>query len=171
MPAIGHVKIALATNSLTHVDASFIGSRQIVFYDVSRTGREFLDVVRFGSPQHASNPTSEISARPGMGRNGGACCMMSDPTDGEGTDRLGERVEAMRGTSILFCSILNDLAAVRLRDVGVFPVKMEQRRDIDSVIDALQQMMNAQPYPPLWLRRAQGYHRTIAPNDEPAEVL
>lgn len=32
----------------------------------------------------------------------------------------------------MFCVGLNDLAAVRIRDAGVFPVKMEASREIDS---------------------------------------
>ena len=156
MSAIGHVKIALASNSLTHVDSSFVSARQIVFYDVSYDQREFLEMVRFAKPRPAGDvgavPSSEPAAlRPGAGRNGGCC--FADLT--EGSDRLAGRVEAMQGCAILFCKELNDLAAVRLRDIGVFPVKLEQRCEIDITIDALQNMMNARP--PLWLRKALGY--------------
>ncbi len=156
MSAIGHVKIALATNNLTHVDISFISAKQIVFYDVTYDQREFLEMVRFAKPRPVGDvgvvPASEPAApRPGKGRNGGCC--FADIT--EGSDRLTGRVEAMQGCAILFCKELNDLAAVRLSDIGVFPVKLEQRCEIDIVIDALQKMMNARP--PLWLRKALGY--------------
>lgn len=156
MSAIGHVKIALATNSLTHVDTSFISAKQIVFYDVTYDQREFLEMVRFAKPRPATEtgtalPAESAAPRPGFGRNGGCC--FADLT--EGSDRLAGRVEAMRGCAVLFCKELNDLAAVRLRDVGVFPVKLERRCEIDIAIDALQKMMNA--HPPLWLRKALGY--------------
>ncbi len=156
MSAIGHVKIALATNSLTHVDTSFVSAKQIVFYDVTYDQREFLEMVRFAKPRPAGDasaapPAEPTAPRPGKGRNGGCC--FADIT--EGSDRLAGRVEAMQGCAILFCKELNDLAAVRLRDIGVFPVKLEQGCEIDIAIDALQKMMNARP--PLWLRKALGY--------------
>ncbi len=156
MSAIGHVKIALATNSLTHVDISFISARQIVFYDVTYDQHEFLEMVRFAKPHPTSDgstapPSEPVAPRPGKGRNGGCC--FADLT--EGSDRLAGRVEALQGCAILFCKELNDLAAVRLRDIGVFPVKLEQRCEIDVVIDALQNTMNT--HPPLWLRKALGY--------------
>ncbi len=162
MSAIGHVKIALATNSLTHVDTSFTFARQIVFYDVSYDTREFLDMVRLASPrppqEGSADAESDANAetskpRPGSGRNGGCCFAEAGLT--EGSDRLAARVDAVRGCAILFCKGLNDLAAVRLHEAGVFPLKIEQRRDIDTVIDALQRTMNT--HPPLWLRKALGY--------------
>lgn len=158
MSAIGHVKIALTTNNLTHVDTSFTSARQIVFYDVTYDQREFLEMVRFAKPRPANAadtapPAESATPRPGAGRNGGCC--FADAGLTEGSDRLAGRVEAMQGCAILFCKELNDLAAVRLRDVGVFPVKLEQRCEIDIAIDALQNTMNARP--PLWLRKALGY--------------
>lgn len=156
MSAIGHIKIAFSSNNLTHVDTSFVSARQILFYDVTYDRREFLEVVRFAKPYPTSDgstasPSEPATSRPGKGRNGGCC--FADLT--EGSDRLARRVEALQGCAILFCNELNDLAAVRLRDAGVFPVKLEQRCEIDVVIDALQSMMSARP--PLWLRKALGY--------------
>ena len=158
MSTIGHVKIALASNSLTHVDTSFTYARQLLFYDVSYDTREFLEVARFAAPRPAPDASATAAPaqgapRPGTGRNGGCC--FADAGLTAGADQLSARVAAMQGCAILFCKELNDLAAVRLRDVGVFPVKLEQRRDIDAVIDALQRTMNN--HPPLWLRKALGY--------------
>lgn len=176
MTAIGHVKIALATNSLTHVDTSFTFAKHIVFYDVSYDTREFLDTVRLAAPRspqntdtdadddsktatEASTATESSTAaeagkpRPGSGRNGGCC--FAEAALAEGSDRLAAQVDVVRGCAILFCKELNDLAAVRLHEAGIFPIKIEQRRDIDNVIDALQKTMNHNP--PLWLRKALGY--------------
>lgn len=170
MTAIGHVKIALATNSLTHVDTSFTFAKHIVFYDVSYDTREFLDTVRLAAPRSPQNTDTDADAdsktaaesgasaeaskpRPGSGRNGGCC--FAEAALAEGSDRLAAQVDVVRGCAILFCKELNDLAAVRLHEAGIFPIKIEQRRDIDNVIDALQKTMNHNP--PLWLRKALGY--------------
>ena len=162
MTAIGHVKIALATNSLTHVDTSFTFAKHIVFYDVSYDTREFLDTVRLAAPRPPQNADADADSstaadagkpRPGSGRNGGCC--FAEAALAEGSDRLAAQVDVVRGCAILFCKELNDLAAVRLHEAGIFPIKIEQRRDIDTVIDALQKTMNHNP--PLWLRKALGY--------------
>lgn len=143
MPAVGHLKIAIATNSLTRVDVAFALSKQILFYDVTYDTAEFLDSARFAGG----------GAGKGRGRNGGDCWMMD--TESTGGDRLTPRVEAVKGCQVLFAKSLGDLAAVRLHDHKVFPVKLENARDIDEVIAALQKMMNS-PHPPLWLRKALG---------------
>lgn len=150
---IGHIKVALCTNNLTHVDANFSFARQLVIYDVSYDEITFLDVGKFASAERRSRAARQAEQQPpGSGRNGG-CCMAA--LGGSEVDQLPARVAAVEGCSVLFSFMLNDLAAVRLRDAHVFPVKLESPREIDQVLGSLQWMMNHNP--PLWLRRALGY--------------
>lgn len=140
-----HLRIAVTTNSLIQVDAAFALAKQVVFYDVSRDASEFVDVVHF-----------RRGAKKGVGGGRGGAdgrCVMDDMDDDDGTGRdpLVERVEACDGCSVLFTLGLSDLAAVRLHNRKVFPVKSERVRAIDEVIANLQRMMNSTP--PLWLRR------------------
>jgi len=142
---VPHLRIAVATNSLVKVDANFAVAKQVVLYDVARDASEFVDVVPFGR-----------GARKGLGGGQGAAdgrCVMDemDDDDGAGGDPLVERVGALEGCSVLFALGLSDLAAVRVHNQRVFPVKSERVRDIDEVIANLQRMMNG--VPPLWLRR------------------
>jgi hypothetical protein len=140
-----HLRIAVATNSLIQVDANFAAARQVVFYDVARDRSEFVDVVHF-----TRNGKKGLGG--GQGTATGGCVMDDmDDDDGTGRDPLVERVEALEGCSVLFALGLSDLAAVRLHNLRVFPVKSERVRDIDDVIANLQRMMNETP--PLWLRR------------------
>lgn len=150
MPEIGHLKIAVASNSLTRVDVAFALAKQILFYDVSYDSAEFLDSVRFagGGAGQGKGPGQ------GRGKNGGDCWMMDTETNG--SDRLTPRVDATKGSQVLFAKGLSDLAAVKLHDNKVFPIKLEHVKDIDEVITALQKMMNS-AHPPLWLRKALGY--------------
>jgi len=140
-----HLRIALTTNNLLQVDANFAAARQMVIYDVARDSSAFVDVVNF-----------QRGAKKGLGGGQGGAdgrCVMDDMGDDDGTghDPLVERVEALKGASVLFTLGLSDLAAVRVHNLRVFPVKNECVREIDDVVAQLQRLMNGSP--PLWLRR------------------
>lgn len=140
-----HLRIALTTNNLLQVDANFAAARQMVIYDVARDSSAFVDVVNF-----------RRGAKKGLGGGQGGAdgrCVMDDMGDDDGTghDPLVERVEALKGASVLFTLSLSDLAAVRVHNLRVFPVKNECVREIDDVVAQLQRLMNGSP--PLWLRR------------------
>lgn len=140
-----HLRIAITTNNLVQVDANFAAAKQVVFYDVSRDNTAFVDVVNF-----------KRFAKKGLGGGRGGAdgrCVMDDMDDDDGTGRdpLVERVDTLKGCSVLFTLGLSDLAAVRVHNLQIFPVKSECVRDIDEVIGTVQRLMNATP--PLWLRR------------------
>lgn len=147
------IKIALTTNSLTHVDCAFALAKQIVFYAVDQDEAEFLDVVRVGAGEV---PSAEHRGR---AKNGGTCWMDEAEANNVGGDRITPRVEAVKTCNLVFTKGLSDLAAVKLHNAGVYPVKMESSRDIDDCILYLQKMLRG--HPPLFLRRALGY---AAPN-------
>ncbi len=139
-----HLRIAITTDSLLHVDANFSAAKQVVFYDVGRDASEFVDVVPF---------RRRGKKGPGGGPAPDGRCVMEDMEDDDGTgfDPLVERVAALEGCSVLFTLGMSDLAAVRVHHLNVFPVKSYQPRSIDDVIGNLQRLMNGNP--PLWLRR------------------
>lgn len=154
MPAIGHLKVAITSNSLTRVDVAFTLAKQILFYDVSADSAEFIDSVRFaGGGGAAAGGTGGGGTGKGPGAKSGDCWMMD--TEGSTSDRLAPRVNAVKGSQVVFTKGLSDLAAVQLFENKVFPVKMEQGRDVDEVISSLQKMMKS-ALPPLWLRKALG---------------
>ncbi|GEO80024.1 NifB/NifX family molybdenum-iron cluster-binding protein [Pararhodospirillum oryzae] len=140
-----HLRIAVTTNSLIKLDANFVTARQMVFYDINRDEADFIDVI----------PFSKSGRRPpggGMGRLTGTCVMddMEDD-DGTGHDPLTERIDSLKGCSILFTLGMSDLAAVRIHENQIFPVKSERVRDIDEVVTSVQRLMGSGA--PLWLRR------------------
>jgi nitrogen fixation protein NifX len=139
-----HLRVAITTDSLLHVDANFAAAKQVVFYDISNDGYEFVDVVPF---------RRRGKKGPGGGPSPDGGCIMDDMGDDDGTgfDPLVERVEALEGCSVLFTLGMSDLAAMRVHKLNVFPVKSYQPRSIDDVIDNLRRLMNGSP--PLWLRR------------------
>jgi nitrogen fixation protein NifX len=167
MQAGSHLRVALTTNSLVHVDAGFADARQVVFYNVTREGATFVDVMPFGGALRKPVANTEPGAvKPGFGKNGGACMMAEDlASDAASGDLLSTRVQVLAGCSILITRGLSDLAAVRLQEVDVFPVKTERAHEIDSVLDRLQLMLNGRPA--LWLRRVlRDTHGQLVPLEE-----
>jgi len=154
MSEIGHLKVAITSNSLTRVDVAFALAKQILFYDVTYDKAEFIDSARFSAGGAAT--TEAPGGGKGTKKDTGDCWMMDTENQNTTGDRVTPRVEAVRGCHVIFTKGLSDLAAVKLHDAKVFPVKMEQGKDVDEVIEALQKMMNS-PRPPLWLRKALGY--------------
>lgn len=147
MTEVGHLKIAIATNDLLQVDANFANARQLVIYDVSAESSEFLDCVQF-------KPGAKTAGAGGKGPGGGKGCSMSDPSGGVGQEHMNDRIETVKGCAILFSKGLSDLHAVSVKNLNVFPVKMENSREIPEVIEYVQRMIVR---PPLWIRRAMGY--------------
>ncbi|MDD2770107.1 MAG: NifB/NifX family molybdenum-iron cluster-binding protein [Methylococcus sp.] len=155
MTQTGHIKIALTSNSLTRVDCAFVMAKQILLYEVSVDSAELLDAVRFAG--------GGKGGKGGEGRGGkkkGGSCWMEDEAASSGVDRLTPRVEAIKDCQVIFTTGLSDVAAVKLRDYGVFPVKMESGREVDECIAYLQRMMKGNP--PLWLRKAMGVEKRNA---------
>jgi len=139
-----HLRIAITTNSLLHMDVNFAAAKQMVVYDVDRERSEFVDVVPF---------LRGAKRGPGGGPDADGKCPMMDMEDDDGTgvDPTIERVEALKGCSVLFTMEMSDLAAMRVHQAKVFPVKSYQQRSIDEIIGQLQELLNTSP--PLWLRR------------------
>ena len=72
-------------------------------------------------------------------------------SDAASGDMVSTRVAALAGCSILITKGISDLAAVRVQEADIFPVKTEGTHDIDTVLERLQLLLNGNP--PLWLRR------------------
>jgi nitrogen fixation protein NifX len=153
MTAHAHLKVALTTNSLVQVDAGFADARQVVFYRVTSDGATFEDVVKMHGPARKdSDDKTTGAARPGFGRNGGACMMAADlAADAAAGDMVSTRVAALAGCSILITRGISDLAAMQVHGADIFPVKTEGTHDIDTVLNRLQALLAGSP--PLWLRR------------------
>ena len=137
------IQIAITTNDLIQVNASFASAQQIVVYRVSATESEFVDCFQFRGGGGGA----------GKGKKDGTCWMSEGEADAKTVDRNQAKLDAMTGCAMVFSLGLSDLHAVNIRNQGMFPVKMERPRDIPQIIDYVQRMI-ASPNPPLWMRRA-----------------
>ena len=106
----------------------------------------FLDCVQFKDRPR----TAGSGAGGGEKKGGGRCCAAGAPQPAIGNS-IDARIEALAGSSVLFTLAMSDPEAVRVADLGVFPIKLGGARSIYEVLDRLQEMMKGTP--PLWLRR------------------
>lgn len=141
------LKVVLTTNDLVQVDTDFVSARQFMFYGVDRDTAQFLACVQFKDRRRGAG-TGERSNGTG---GGGRCCAAGAPQPAVGTG-IEERIASLRGASVLFTLAMSDPQAVRVQELGVFPVKLAEPRSIYQVLDRLQEMLAGAP--PLWLRRA-----------------
>lgn len=147
MDKTGFIKIAIATNDLLQVDANFAIAKQFVFYEVSADASEFVDCVQFRGGDKTAGPGGK------KGPGGGMGCSMGDPSGGVANEHMVDRLDSVRGCALLFSKGLSDLHAVNVKNLNVFPVKMERNREIPEVIEYVQKMVAK---PPLWMRRVLG---------------
>ena len=155
MQPSGQIKIAIATNDLLQANGHFANAKQIVFYEVSATSHRFVDCVQLGGGASANGQT--------RGPGGGRGCAMADQSGGLSGAAIEERLDAVRGSTMLFCKGLTDLHAVKAMNLGTYPVKLEFSREIPEVLAHVQRMIAR---PPLWLRRALGFPIPQAPAAE-----
>jgi nitrogen fixation protein NifX len=76
---------------------------------------------------------------------------MGDPSGGVANEHMVDRIDSVKGCAMLFSKGLSDLHAVNVKNLNVFPVKVERNREIPEVIEYVQKMVAK---PPLWMRRA-----------------
>ncbi|HXP98162.1 MAG TPA: nitrogen fixation protein NifX [Telmatospirillum sp.] len=126
----GHMKVAFATNDLKRVDAHFGGAKQMVFYDITEDSSRLLEAVQF------ENASAEDGSH--------------DASDND--DRLGPKVDALKGCALLFVLAIGGPAAARVIGNKVHPIKLPAVEPIPDVISRVQGMLRGNPPP--WLRKA-----------------
>ena len=125
----GAMRVAFATQDLATVDAHFAGARNLAIYEVSESASRFVEAVQF----------EVLSRQDGVHAD-------------EGDDRIGPRIEALAGCTLLFVQAIGGPAAARVVSQRIHPVKLPQPEPIASVIDRIRTMLAGSPPP--WLRKA-----------------
>lgn len=115
----GHMKVAFATNDLKRVDAHFGGAKQMVFYEITEGSSRLIEAIQF---DHAS-------AEDGT----------HDASDND--DRLGPKVDALKGCALLFVLAIGGPAAARVIGHRVHPIKLPAIEPIPDVINRVQGML------------------------------
>lgn len=82
-----------------------------------------------------------------------------DYRTGDAADQLAAKLRVLGGCGVLFSTGLSDQTALTLSQAGIFPVVLEQRRPISTVLSRLQTLMRRDP--PLWMCRVLRYGAPI----------
>ncbi|MDA8389508.1 MAG: nitrogen fixation protein NifX [Gammaproteobacteria bacterium] len=117
------MKVAFATEDLQRVDAHFGWARHIVIYEVTADSRGFVRSLEF-----------------------------EEATEDGDDDKLGPRLAAIEGCTILYVAAIGGSAAARVIAKKVHPIKVTEPQIIAAILDKLQVVL--QGTPPPWLRRA-----------------
>jgi len=125
------VKVALATQDMTAVNAHFAGARTLAIYEVSTEGWTFVEAIQF----------EDATAEDGAGHD---------------DDRVGPRLAAIEGCTLLFVKAIGGPAAARVVNARIHPVKLTTDEALDSVLERVRTMLNGTPPP--WLRKAMMAH-------------
>ena len=137
----GALKIAFCTQDLRRVDAHFGSAPSIVIYEVSPSESCFVEAMQFDT----------VSAQDGYHVE-------------DGDDRIGAKVEAISGCAMLFSLAIGGVAAARVVNAKVYPLKLPKVEAISDVIGRVQVMMNGTPPP--WMRKLLSKEQSLAFADE-----
>jgi nitrogen fixation protein NifX len=129
IPSEPSLRIAMATEDGKSLDAHFGSARKFAFYEVTAHASRLVGVAEF----------DEVSNESG-----------SHATDDY--DRIGPKVAALAGCSLLFVLAIGGPAAARVVGAKIHPVKLPGRESIESVVGRVQKMLSGTPPP--WLRKA-----------------
>lgn len=125
------LRIAVATQDLESLNAHFGSARKFAIYEVTATTSRFIEAIGFG----------DVSDESGAHKI-------------EGDDRIGPKVEALRGCTLLFVLAIGGAAAAKVVSARIHPVKLPQALPISEVIERVQGMLRGSPPP--WLKKILG---------------
>ena len=115
------MKVAFASKDLETINAHFGGAREFVVYNVSKEGFELSGVIK--------TDTSELA----------------------GDDKTDFKVKALEGVNIMYCESIGGTAAAKVIRAGISPMKVQEPRPIEEVLNELVAMINGNPPP--WIKR------------------
>lgn len=127
-PTTGKLRVAFATQDMTNVNAHFGSAKKLAIYEVSADSAQFIEAMAFDNISDESGTHAD-----------------------EGDDRLGQKIEGLRGVNILFVLAIGGPAAARIVNAKIHPLKLPAPEPIADVIGRLQGLIKGNPPP--WLRR------------------
>jgi nitrogen fixation protein NifX len=122
------MRIAIATDDRKNLNGHFALSNVFMFFDVTENSYSLIEEVSFGN----------INDKEALLKNRKPYC-------------LEERLEAIKGTDVIFVSAIGGPIADRVINSNVYPIEMNAPESIITVITKLQAMLKGRQ--PLWLKR------------------
>lgn len=122
------MKVAIATQDMKSLNAHFGSARKFAIYDVDRDGHRLVEAIAFDT----------VAGEDGRHAD-------------DGDDRIGPKVEALKGVALLFVLAIGGPAAARVIGARINPIKLPKPEPIDDVLERVRIMLNGTPPP--WLRK------------------
>ncbi|WP_298351737.1 nitrogen fixation protein NifX [Rhodoblastus sp.] len=126
--ALAAVRVAIATGDMKSLNAHFGSARRFAIYDVTTQGWRFVEACAF----------DDVSDESGSHKQ-------------EGDDKIGQKIEALKGCHLLFCLAIGGPSAARVVAAKIHPIKITQPQPIEAVLERTRTMLNGAPPP--WLRK------------------
>ena len=118
------MKVAFATEDLTHVNAHFGWAKKIAVYEITAEDAVRTDVLEFGG------------------------ALEEDGNE----DKLEPKIEAITDCAILYVSAIGGSGAARVVSRNIHPIRVPETETIAHQIERLQVVLRGTPPP--WLRKA-----------------
>lgn len=118
------MKVAFSTQDKSTVDAHFGSAENIVIYTIDENGYDYVETITFGGKLEE---------------------------DGN-EDKLLPKVDAVKDCALLYVAAIGGSAAARIIAHNVFPIKIPNREEINTVLNKL--LATLRGTPPPWLRKA-----------------
>lgn len=127
------LRIAIATQDLENLNAHFGSATKFALYDVTATSSRFVEAVGF----------DDVTKQQGR----------HDDTE----DRITPKVEALKGSALLFVLAIGGPSAAKVVAAGIHPIKLKAAEPIPAVVARVQTMLSGNPPP--FLRKILGQER------------
>lgn len=115
------IKVAFATKDMETINAHFGGAKEFVVYNVSPEGFEVDGVIR------------------------------TDTSGLQGDEKTEYKVKALQGINIMYVESIGGTAAAKVIRASINPMKVQEPRKIEDVLNELVTMINDNPPP--WIKR------------------
>lgn len=123
------MKIAIASQDLTRVDAHFGWARHLMIFDVTAEGHHLLHVHHFPGPLKEDGDNRKLEAK----------------------------LDVLDGCSLVFVKDIGEEAIRRLSVLQIQAIRSHSERPVSCALDDLTRRLRTSP--PLWLRREEQRHR------------
>jgi len=123
--------VAFATKDMETINAHFGGAKEFVVYRLSKDGFEVQGVLK--------TETTKLS----------------------GDEKTDFKVQILKGVNVMYCESIGGTAAAKVIRAGINPMKVNEPRRIEDVLNELVTMVNGNPPP--WVKKIMNIETTEDP--------
>jgi len=123
--------VGFASKDMETINAHFGGAKEFVVYRLSKEGYELNGVIK------------------------------TDTSSLNGDDKTDFKVQALKGLNVMYCESIGGTAAAKVIRAGINPMKVNEPRKIEDVLNELVTMVNGNPPP--WVKKIMNIETTEDP--------